>query len=41
MRLGDIDEDEIVLESEKVALDNSDEKETKKFHEIYTSLQFW
>lgn len=30
MRLGDIDEDEIVLESEKVALDNSDEKETKK-----------
>ena len=38
MRLGDIDEDDIVLESEKVTLDNESEKPTDKKKEILKTI---
>ena len=38
MRLGDIDEDDIVLESEKVTVDNESEKSTDKKKEILKTI---
>ena len=38
MRLGDIDEDDVVLESEKVTLDNESEKPTDKKKEILKTV---
>ena len=38
MRLGDIDEDDIVLESEKVAADEKSEKPTDKKKEIFKTI---